>query len=474
VYDFNATCQQAYKEITSLKLENGQKLTAQARQQNPDNLIPDMLDSYIDFFILFFNEDPADLKIRKPHFDAHLDRLADGPDSSPFYNYCRSVVLIQKACIQIKFGERWSAGWGFKKAFSLIRDNKKKFPGFVPNSMVYGPMQVVAGTIPDGYKWLAGLFGIRGSINVGMNSMQNVVNSNDPYAKLFFNEAAFYYCYILFHIQNKPDEVFQFINERKLDLVNNHLLAYMAVNLAINNRMNEYARRIIENKNDASSYLQTPVWSFEMGYIHLRHLELNEATKDFEFFLAHFRGKFYVKDACEKLSWCYYLQDNIVAANAARQQVLKRGNTDTDADKQANKDARTTKWPNVLMLKARVLNDGGYNNQALALLEGKSVKDFVNAEDQLEFTYRTGRIYDDLNRDDAAIKNYLSAITIGESRTEYYASRAALQIGMIYEKQGNKELAVRYYKKCLSMQDHDYKDSIDQKAKAGIARCTGG
>ena len=117
VYDFNATCQEAYKEIISLRLANGQKLTALARQQNPDNLIPEMLDSYVDFFILFFNEDPAELKARKSHFDAHLDHLANGPSSSPFYNYCRSVVLIQRACVEIKFGERWSAGWDFRKHF---------------------------------------------------------------------------------------------------------------------------------------------------------------------------------------------------------------------------------------------------------------------------------------------------------------------------------------------------------------------
>jgi len=94
VYDFNATCQQAYKEITSLRLANGQKLAALARQQNPDNLIPDMLDSYVDFFILFFNEDPAELKARKPSFESHLNRLAEGPSSRrsrPFHGPCRRV-----------------------------------------------------------------------------------------------------------------------------------------------------------------------------------------------------------------------------------------------------------------------------------------------------------------------------------------------------------------------------------------------
>lgn len=474
VFDFNATCQQAYKEITSLRLNDGEKLIAQARQQNPDNLIPDLLDSYIDFFILFFNEDPAELNIRKPHFDKYLDRIDDGPENSPFYNYSRAVVLIQKACVEIKFSQRWSAGWDFRKAFSVIKENKKKFPSFLPNNMIYGPMQVVAGTIPDGYKWLAGLFGIKGSISNGMALMQTVLNSNDSYARLFLNEASFYYCYILFYIENHPEQTFQYINQKKLDLVNNNLLAYMATNLAINNKMNEFARNTIINRNDSPAYMQTPVWNFELAYVQLRNLELADATKNFEFFLSHFKGKFYVKDAWEKLAWCYYLQGNMTAANNAKQMILKKGSTDTDADKQANKDAKSARWPNVILLKARLISDGGYNTQALAMLNGKTIQDFPLIEDQLEFTYRIARIYDDLHNDDIAIKNYLNAIAIGENRTEYYASRAALQIGLIYEKQGNKTLAVQYYKKCLSMDDHEYKDSIDQKAKAGVARCTGG
>lgn len=474
VYDFNATCQQAYKEITSLRLASGQKLVAQARAEDPDNLIPDLLDSYADFFVLFFNEDPAELKIREPHFDTYLSKLDDGPDSSPFYNYSRAIVYIQKACVEIKFGERWAAGWDFRRAFALIKDNRKEFPSFVPNNMLYGPMQVVAGTIPDGYKWIAGLFGIKGSISKGMALMQNVINSNDGYARLFANEAAFYYCYIMFYIQNQPEKVFQFISQKKLDLVNNHLLAYMAANLAINNKSNEYARNIIQNRNNSPAYMQTPIWNFELAYVQLRHLELAEATKNYEYFLSHFKGKFYVKDACEKLSWCYYLQGNTAAASKARQMVLRRGNTDTDADKEANKNAKSGRWPNPLLLKARVLNDGGYNEQAIALLQTKDVDDFTDATDKLEYTYRTGRIYDDLNKDDAAIKNYLTAISLGINRTEYYASRAALQIGMIYEKQGNKPLAIQYYKKCLEMPNHDYKDSMDQKAKSGIARCSGG
>lgn len=473
VFDYNATCQQAYISITSLRLNEGQQLINQAKQQNADNLIPDLLESYIDFFVLFFNEDAAEYKKRKINFSTYLDRVDDGPESSPFYNYCRTVIYLQKACVEIKFGERWSSGWDFRKAFNLIKDNRKAFPNFSPNNMIYGPMLVAAGTVPDGYKWLASLFGVKGSIKNGMQIMESFVNGTDQWQKLFANEAAFYYCYILFYIDNKPAEAMQFINQKKLDVVNNHLVAYMATNLAINNKQTEYAKNVIMHRNTSSAYMYTPVWDFEMAYIRMHHLEIPEAIASFEKYTSNFKGKFYLKDAYDKLSWCYYLLGNNTAAEQVRQKVLQFGGTDTDADKQAEKNAKSGAWPNLLLLKARLLSDGGYNNEALALLVGKSANDFSKTEEKLEFAYRVARIYDDLNRDDDAIKAYQLAINIGTNRQEYYAARASLQIAFIYEQQGKKDEAIAYYQKCLDMDDHDYKDSIDQKAKAGIARCKG-
>ncbi|MBN9299261.1 MAG: hypothetical protein J0I41_19830 [Filimonas sp.] len=473
VYDFTPTCKKAYEEITCLKIKNGEELIKQARQENPDNLIPDFLSSYVDFFVLFLNEDPDEYKDRKPHFDDYLTALADGPESSPFNKYCRAVVSVHKAAVAIKFGERWSAGWDFKKGFGLIKDNKKSFPDFAPNDLIYGPLQVAAGTIPNGYKWLTNLMGMKGSIKEGMINVRKFLNSNDPWAKLFYNEGVFYYLYLLSIIENEPDQALQYIRDKKLDVVNNQLFTYVTANLSINNKQTEYGKNVILNRNQSADYLSTTVWDFELGYAKLRHLEMQDATKYFENFLRSFKGRFYVKDGYEKLSWCYYLLGNMTAAENARQAAIKKGATDTDADKKAMKDAKSGVWPNQILLKARLLSDGGYDKEALVLLDGKNSDSFSKPEDKLEFAYRVARIYDGLGKDSAAIQAYLAAIKLGEKRTEYFAARAALQIGNIYEKQGKKALAIAFYQQCLDMDDHEYKDSLDQKAKAGIGRCKG-
>jgi hypothetical protein len=69
-----------------------------------------------------------------------------------------------------------------------------------------------------------------------------------------------------------------------------------------------------------------------------------------------------------------------------------------------------------------------------------------------------------------AVQAYQRVINSGRQRPEYFAARAALQMAGIYEAHGQKAAAKRYYEVTLSMRDHDFQTSIDQQAKAGLAR----
>ncbi len=471
-FDFNTNCQSAYKEIISLKLKSGQALLANEKKINPDNLIPYFLENYIDFFVLFFDEDRNAYIEKKQNEDTRLQLMKQGDASSPFYLFTRSVIYFQWAATHIKFTDNWQSAWDFRRSFLLGKENEQKFPSFTPGFMLNGAMQVAAGTIPPGYKWLSNLLGINGSISGGMQYLEKFISENDPMAVVFRDEAIFYYLYLKFYIENKRDEVFTFINSHRLDTKNNHLFAYLAANLAINNQQAAYAKQIIQQKNNDPAYFDMVIWDLEMGYAKIDHLE-PDANIYLEKFIDRFKGKFYVKDVLQKLSWFYYLQGDEQKARTYRQLILKKGSQDTEADRQAWKEAKSNKWPNRLLLKARLLNDGGYYEEALQMLKNKSSSDFPLPEEKTEFAYRLGRIYDGLGRDDDAIAAYLTTIKSGQQRKEYYAARAALQTGYIYEKRNDKKTAIAYFQKVIDLKDHDYKNALDQKAKAGIARCKG-
>ncbi|TAG14832.1 MAG: hypothetical protein EAZ35_02820 [Sphingobacteriia bacterium] len=472
-FDFTTTTQQAYQDITKLKFRTAVVLLNKSLEQNPSNLIPVLLQNYIDFYTLFLNEDPADYKKLYPLFEERVALIQKGPKSSPFYLYAQAVIRIQRAGVSVKFGNLWDAGWDFRRAYHLLKENKQLFPSFTPNDLMHGALQAAIGTVPKGYRWLVTLLGMKGSVTEGMKRVRNFTTSNDPWAVYFFNEAAFIYPYMLYFIENKKAAALAFAQQKKLDLVNNHLHAYMAAHLALNEKVVELSKSIITNRNKSGDYLKLSTWDFQMGYAKLYHLDIEDAKKYFELFVEEFKGQFYVKDVYQKISWCYYLQGNIKEAEQARLKIISKGSTEADADKKALKDAKSNTWPNLLLLKARLLNDGGYHTEALKLLAGKTDSNFEKSADKLEFTYRVARIYDDLNRKEEAIKTYLIAIRLGEKRKEYFAARAALQIAQIYENEGQLALAIQYYLQCLAMEDHEYKDSLDQRAKAGIARCKG-
>ncbi len=125
------------------------------RKADPGNLIPYFLENYIDFFTLYFNEDPEEYKRRKTSTDQRMAMMKKGDPSSPFYLFTRSVIYFQWAAVEIKFGDRWDAAWSFRRSFLAGKENLEKFPGFRPGRMLQGAMQVAAGTIPPGYQWLS-------------------------------------------------------------------------------------------------------------------------------------------------------------------------------------------------------------------------------------------------------------------------------------------------------------------------------
>lgn len=471
-YELNARCQQAYDAIMQLRLNTGKAILEEEKQSNPDNLLPYFLDNYIDFFTLFFNEDPDVYARQRKQRAARLELLAQGPSDSPWYLYTQAALKFQWAIVRVKFGEKWDAVWEIRKAYLTLKENQRKFPGFQPNNMMVGAMQTVFGTVPEGYKWITNILGLRGSIKEGMKMLQGFIDSNDPTAVAFREESYYYYCYLKLFIENKPEQLWQFIQQKNLDTEHNYLFALMVGNLSMNTQKAAQGIKVLEDFNHTPEYAEVHYHNYVMGIMKLERQD-DDAIAYLEKFVNNFRGKFYVKEALQRLSWAYYLKGNMAMANKYRALVTKRGNTETDADKQAQKEAKSGQWPNPVLLKARLMSDGGQYTAARDLLLSKRAGDFATVAEKLEYAYRLGRIYDEMGLDSNAMRLYETTIRLGSNRPEYFAARSALQLGYIYEKAGDKAKARQSFQTCLDMHGHDYKNSLDQRAKAGLLRLDG-
>jgi tetratricopeptide (TPR) repeat protein len=149
---------------------------------------------------------------------------------------------------------------------------------------------------------------------------------------------------------------------------------------------------------------------------------------------------------------------------------LNEGNLVNEEDQSAQYEAENIGFVNTYLLRSRLLFDGGYYNNALSEITARKIEDFPKYNDQLEVTYRLGRIMQMNGKIEKAISYFKTTIKNGTSSESYFAANSALMIGIIYEERDQNQKAIAYFKKCLSMDYKQYKNSIDQKAKAGLDR----
>ena len=468
-FDYTSLCHNAYLHYLSLDLGEGNNLVRQELTAHPYNLMATFLADYDDCLLLMMNGDPRDYDQREEHMDNRIKLLSKGDPSSPWYRWCKAGIYFHWALVHIRFGENFHAATTFRKSYLLMKENSRLFPNFPQNKIFLGLQEAIVGTVPENYQWIASIFGLKGSVNRGIATLNSFINNTES-SEPFRNEAIIFNCYLRYYLLSQHNEVWQFVSSSSFRVQNNMFNSFVKANIAINSRHAEAAIQTLDLAQRSENYKRFPILDYELGSAHLLRLD-HDAPDFFNRYLARYRGNFFVKDTYQKLSLFYYLQGNLTKANFYREQIKKNGSKYADADKQAQRFAEQDDYPNVQVLKARLLSDGGYYREALEHLNQADPKQ-LNITDQLEYYFRMGRIYDELNEDQKAVKYYQTTISLGRRRQEHFAARSALQMGMMYERQGRMAEAVRSYEDCLSMKGHDYQSNIDQQAKAGVNRLT--
>lgn len=471
-FDYNDRCKNAYEAMIALRINEAKLLLKQELEEHPRNLIPVMIANYEDCLVLLFNGDAAEYKSRKSNFEHRLSLIDKGDSHSPWYRYAKAVLYFQWAAIRIRFEENFQAGVEFRKSFLYLKENRKRFPTFKYNQLLFGLEQAIVGTVPEKYKWVANMLGLKGNVKSGTAQVVNFLNTRDGSTAQMRQEAVLYYCYLKFYLLSEREAVWKYLDASSLDFKSNHLFVYLKASLALNDNKAALAEQVLTSRSGTSDYLDVPVFHYMMGNALLFKLD-PACIVYFQRFLSKNRGRIYIKDAFQKMSLFYYATGDQERADQYRSKILKFGSTLTDADKQAQRFAQNQIKPDAGLLKARLYSDGGYFDNALDLFAAMHEEDYTSDADRLEFRYRYGKIYQLTGQDDKAIPLLESAVKLGANRPEQFGARAALELGQIYEARGQRSKAIEYYKQCVNMKDHDFEGSLEQKAKAGINRLGG-
>jgi len=478
-YNFNNNCKKAYSYSINLDFINAKQIIITEKNNYPENLIPYYLDNIIDFLSIICSENPDLFYTLKSNKQKRIELLEKGNTQSPYYRYCLAEVYLQWATARIIFDEYLTAAYEINKAYKLLKKNNELFPYFTPNLKSLGILHALIGSIPDDYKWIMSIIGFEGTIEQGVNQLAIVLKSsliNDSYKHLSA-ETLFYLAYVSLNLNNDRDDVINIIKFVESDKTINDfvktsaLVNFCVANMYLRTKYNsDKAIQILSDFNPCKNCFSFTYRYYANGLARLNRLDKN-ADAYFNIFLTENNGLNFIKSCYQKLAWHCLINNDTLGYYKNMGKVKTMGNNKSEDDIQALAEAESNEIPNIILLKARLLFDGGYYKRAIDVLNTFDIKKpNTSNKDILEYTYRRARIYHEYGDTTQAVFYYLKTIELGETDISYYAANACLNLGFIYEVQNNKDLAISYFKKAMSLNNTEYKYSINQKAKAGLNR----
>ncbi len=466
----NDNCKQAYNKIIALQFNDARKLIDKEKINNPNNLYTVYLENSIDFLTLFMDENEARYDEISDREDERLELLDNLPDNSPYKKYLQANINLQWAIAKLKFHDYFSSALGIRRSYLLVVENREAFPQFKPQLITLGVLHIIIGMVPDQYQWILSLISMEGTVPQGEQELYSMLaetnfNSNLQYLK---PEVLFYLGFIEMNLGLDSVKKQDLLTQLTPYAHGNLMLTFLQVNMYARSGNNDRALQLLDSALMWKGYYPFYYLHYLKGTYRLRKLDTG-AKNDFQFYANHYPGVNFIKDAWRQAGWSYLLQGDTTGYFAMMTKVLQQGVTDVDADKEAEKEARLGTVPNITLLKARLLFDGGYNRQARLLLTFADTTGY-SGDEKLERWYRLGRIEQKSNHFKAAENYYVKTIAYGKSSKRYFAGNAALQLGNMFEMEKNYPMALKYYRICRNLDFDEYETTIKDKAKQGIKR----
>jgi hypothetical protein len=445
VFNFNSeNCLKAQVHLLDLKMEKARFYLSNEKKLNKQNASTILIENYIEYLEIFITEEKElfdNFKKNEKKRCKELDLLSS---EDPYYLLSKAEIKLQWGILKLKFEDYFGASMSIRDAYILLLKNNKKYPGFVPNLKTLGWTESLASTVPSKFNWMVNMLGIKGDYAQGIKKLETFIALNDSATPNFlYLEATYSLAYIYNHIAKDKVKALE-VGGRHLLPERNTLSRFMLATLYNTCGENEKMLKVALGHRTHKEAL--PIYHLDyLTGIGLLRKQKQGSELFLKNFLQNFRGINGLSSASFALAQYYKLEGDGIKSDYYLSQTHKKFKPGNEQDKQAFKESLLGITDNLDLLKARLLFDGGYFNQAqIAIL--KAEKNSTSRKDEkTEIYYRKARIYHALQDNEQAITYYLKTIELGRESDRYFAANAALQLGVVYEEKGYLETSKAYF-----------------------------
>lgn len=451
----------------SLHFDKANKNIELEKLKNPDNQFVIYLDHYLSFLEVIITDDIEQYSNLVNNSGEMFQKIKNEHNNSPWKNYILAEMHLQQA-ILAQLNEKYlKVAFHIYRSYQSIEINKVQFPEFGMNKKIDGFFNLLFSIIPYDFKWLTGFFGLKGDYEYGITQLDEFCKF--AVSNQIFQVEGFIIDYFLKDIKEE-DIVLNdsYLSELYKFSASNSLVRYIICSSLIKNGKNDIVDEILFKSHQSKD---------EQIIEHLNYLKgINQLYDDnietemyLNTFLDNYNGRFYENSARLKLAWFYLLNDNEDKYDEIIVDILKTENNILESDKQAYKEAKYKKNTNKILLKSRILFDGGKYADAINLLKSNSnLLLNLSNDGKVEYYYRLARSYQMNKFNKPALKHFDYVIKHGENLNDYYYAYSLLNTGKIYKYEGDFKEAGFYYKKCKEISAKSYNYNFEYKVNRAL------
>jgi tetratricopeptide (TPR) repeat protein len=461
-FRFDSGSKLAYKHTLNLRFDEARKILSAPKTPQELYVI-----SLAETFELILTEDERLLEAYEANADRRKNRNYKKSNADELL--LQTEMYLQWTFIYLKFGRELDAALQLRQAYLTSEEIRERFPNYKAILKTAGLLNVMIGSVPEKYNWILSLLNMEGSVPEGLSQMQALMNSSHDFAF----ESTLWYAFIQGFVLQQPEAAIAEMDELLAQSPDQPIATFLNISFLLKNSRNEDALKLLTTMDNKGLSATIPYIQYLKGETLLHKGDYENAVTSYQWFMDHYKGQNFLKDACYKMGLCQHLLGNSSSSLQLFHQAKTMGVEHTEADRNAARALTNPVLPPVPLIRVRYLTDGGYYAEARELFDQLDVKNLSEKKWQVEYYYRLGRLAHKTGDLAAAKTNYLKTIQLSEDAEWYFAPNACLQLGYIFMDEKNYTEARKYFEKSMSYKRHEYKNSIDSKARSALGRLNG-
>ncbi|HMJ68003.1 MAG TPA: tetratricopeptide repeat protein [Cyclobacteriaceae bacterium] len=460
IWTFDPELQKIHQLVLNLQTEQAYKLLQKVKANEFHTMY---VLSFCETLDVLISEDEVKFQKIESNFRDRLKYLSSLPNGAEML-FLQAELNLQRGFNFLNLGQEFNAVWAIRNAYNFTQECLKKYPEFIPIKKTSGMIEVMVGSVPDKFHFFISLLGMKGSVVKGQKQLEELKTSQSSLSV----EANLAYYTIKGLINQQIEVAVRGFNDILKERPDNKLALFLAINMMMKNSQSEEALKLIHTLDASPGGLPMYYIDYLRGEILLQKGDYANSIQAYQRFINNYRSQNFKKDSYYKISLAYYLQGKTDLAKTNFEKAKATGRDVAEPDHHADAQLKDGNFPNAKILRVRLCTDGGYYKEAKDLFHSITPADLKTKKEEVEYYYRKARLAHKTSDMSAAKIFYKQTIDMSGESQWYFAPNSALQLGYIAQASHEYSLARKYFQKALTYKRHEYKNSIDGKAKSAL------